>query len=63
MLDKLRRITQEEIGYTPSNGDFVLVLFYCILFLPVNILIDLFLYVVDKYLKMLAYYCKFKGER
>lgn len=63
MLDELRRITQEEIYYTPSNWDFVLALFCCILFLPVNILIDLFLYVADKYLKMLACYCKFKGER
>lgn len=63
MFEELKKITQEEINYTPSNWDFLLALVYCILFLPVNILIDLFHYVADKYFEMLACYCKFKGER
>lgn len=65
MFKELKKITQEEIDYTPSNWDFIISLIYCIILLPFNIVIDIYHYVEDKYFEMLAYYCQFKknGER
>lgn len=63
MFEMYKQIAEEETGYKLDNWDFVIVFVYFVLFLPLNVLIDLCKYLLGKYAEMLAYYCKFKGER
>lgn len=63
MFEDYKQIAEEETGYKLDNFDFFIVFVYFVLFLPLNVLIDLYKYLSGKYVEMLAYYCKFKRER